>query len=36
MAMTLNDAIAWFLGSDYAQLISLIESLADEAWEAGL
>lgn len=34
--MTLNDVISWFLGSDYAQMISLIESLAEEAWEAGL
>ena len=34
--MTLNDAIAWFLASDYAQMLSLIESLAQEAWEAGL
>ena len=34
--MTLGDAVAWFLSSDYAQLMSLIESLADEAWEAGL
>jgi hypothetical protein len=36
MEMTLDDAIVWFLGSEYAQLLSLIESLAAEAWEAGL